>query len=178
MRIGASVFVTALSVMALGVLRAAPGSATPVANTGSIVVNEIAAGAYVELRNVSPSTVDIGGFNLWLCDAGDVVSHLRLAIGRQLHPGGFYVLASSSFTGGVADQTYSGVLPRGGAVLLDPGYGWVDGVSVDRRSPCGTGDPAPACPFAGTARDLDSTNTGNNAADFSCRTMSPGEPNY
>lgn len=141
------------------------------------MVNELAAGKYVELRNVSSSTVDISGFNLWLCDAHAVAGHLRLAVGRELDPGEFYVLAASSFTGGAADQVYPGALPRGGAMLLDPGYGWLDGVAVVAQSPCGLGDPAPDCPDGATARDPDSTDTGDNARDFACRTMSPGVAN-
>jgi hypothetical protein len=173
--LGVRALVPFLSVLALG-LWPTPAVATS-GGSEAIVVNEVAAGKYVELRNVSRSTVDISAYNLWLCDNNAVVSHQRLAVGRELDPGAFYVLAASSFTGGPVDQTYRGALPRGGAMLLDPGYGWVDGVAVVANSPCGLGNPAPACPGEATARDADSTNTGDNARDFTCRTMSPGEPN-
>lgn len=159
----------------------AAGSGVPqvpaATGSGSVVVNEIAAGTYVELRNVSESTVDVGGFNLWLCGATDVTGTARVAFGQRLDPDGFYLLASSSFTGAPADQTYSGSLPSGGAVLLDPEYGWADGVAVVADSPCGEGDPAPVCPQAATARDTISTDTNRNGSDFSCRLRSPGEPN-
>lgn len=165
-------------VVALLALGPAPGlAAADQGAAAAIVVNEMVAGTYVELRNVSQSTVDISAYNLWLCDTNAVVGHLRLAVGRQLDPGEFYVVASSSFTGGSVDQLYLGMLPRGGAMLLDPSYDWVDGVADVPNSPCGQGNPAPACPGRAIARDLDSTNTGDNARDFACRTMSPGAPN-
>lgn len=168
----------ALPLLAL-VLWPTPGLAAAVGprGSGAIVVNELAAGRYVELRNVAQSTMDISGYNLWLCDADGVVSHQRLAVGQALEPGGFYVFAAASFSGGPVDQTYRGTFPRGGAMLLDPGYGWVDGVAVVPDSPCGVGDPAPACPGEATARDASSTSSGDNARDFTCRTMSPGAPN-
>jgi hypothetical protein len=147
-------------------------------DAGGVVVNEFVPGTYVELHNSSASTVDIGGFRLWLCGSDGVATEGRVALGRLLFPGDFYVVASSSFTGGApVDQTYQGVLPDGGAVLLDPDYVWVDGAAVVADSPCGEGAPAPVCPQASTARDAASTNTGSNAVDFACRPRSPGEPN-
>jgi hypothetical protein len=151
-------------------------SAEPV-GPGAIVVNEIASGAYVELRNVTQSTVDMSGFNLWLCGANEVVGRARLAVGHHLNPGGFYLFASSSFTGAAADQVYAGALPSGGVMLLDASYGWVDGVAVVADSPCGAGIPAPACPLSATGRDAESTNTRDNSRDFACQMSTPSEPN-
>lgn len=155
----------------LAVVAAGSGAA------GDVVVNEFAPGTYVELRNVSESTVDISGFNLWLCGPNDVTTTVRVGLGQRLDAGGFYVVASSSFTGAPVDQTHTGVLPGGGAVLLDPDFAWADGTAVVADSPCGEGAPAPACSRGSTARDVVSTDTGSNVADFSCRTRSPGEPN-
>jgi hypothetical protein len=147
------------------------------AGSGVVVVNEVVAGAYVELRNNSRATMDISGFELRLCGPSVVVAELRLSLGQTLSPGEFYVVASSSFTGAPADQTYWDVLPGGGVLLLDPDHEWVDGVAVAAHSPCGEGTPAPACGQASTARDAVSADTGSNAADFTCRARSPGEPN-
>lgn len=162
----------------------AAGSGVPYGNAaagsggaGGVVVNEFAPGAYVELHNGSMSTVDIGGFNLWLCGPDEVTTEVRVSLGRSLSPGEFYVLASSSFTGGPVDQTYREVLPGGGVVLLDPDYAWADGTAVVADSPCGEGQPAPECPKTSTARDAGSTDTGSNVTDFACRVRSPGEPN-
>jgi hypothetical protein len=150
----------------------------PATRPGPVVVNELAADRYIELRNVSESTVDIGGFELWLCDTGGGVrGTLRIAVGPALAAGETYVIAAAEFTGAPADQTYAGRFPRGGAALLDLDHGWVDGVAVVADSPCGEADPAPECPHASTARDPASTDTGRNATDFSCRRCSPGEPN-
>jgi hypothetical protein len=143
----------------------------------SVVVNEFADGAYVELLNVSRSTVDIGGFELWLCGAHGLSGEVRIALDRPLFSGDFYVVASSSFTGGTADQIVAGALAGTGVVLRDHEHGWVDGVAVVAESPCGEGDPAPACRNASTARDPAGTDTGRNDADFSCRWRSPGGPN-
>jgi hypothetical protein len=149
--------------------------------TGSgpvVVVNEFAANRFVELHNTSSSIVDIGGREVWLCGSGGVLGTVRVPFGRQFAGDGYYVIAAAGFTGGLADQTYGGVLPGGGAALLgSEGDALADGVAVIANSPCGRGDPAPACPYAATARDSFSTDTGRNAADFSCRTVSPGEPN-
>jgi hypothetical protein len=183
--------VVAASVFASNAQPAVPSPVSSVAGSGElpggmaagsgaaagVVVTEFVPGLYVELHNSSKSTVDIGGFKLWLCGRDGVTSEARVAFGRPLSPGDFYVVASSSFTGGApVDQIYQGVLPDGGAVLLDPDYVWVDGAAVVADSPCGEGAPAPTCPLASTARDAASTDTGRNAVDFACRPRSPGEP--
>jgi len=169
---------TAIVVAAFVFTLAAPSPIEEVAaGSGGVVVNELAPGAYVELRNNSLSTVDIGGFTLWLCGFEDVTTEVRVSLGRTLSPGEFYVVASSSYTGAPADQIYRGVLPVSGAALLDAEHVWADGVTVTAHSPCGEGPPAPACPQASTARDAASTDTGSNAADFACRTRSPRESN-
>lgn len=59
-------------------------------------------------------------------------------------------------------------------VTDDPDGSWMDGTAVIPDLPCGEGAPAPACPRASTARDTASTDTGDNIADFACRTPSPG----
>jgi hypothetical protein len=188
LNIGTTAIVAAASVFASSALPVAPppgvliaGSGVPLgqaaAGSGAVVVNEFAPGAYVELRNNSLSTVDIGGFNLGLCGPDGVTAEVRVSLGRALAPGDFYVIASSSFTGAPADQTHWDVLPGGGAVLLDPDHAWGDGTAVVADSPCGEGVPAPTCPQASTARNAVSTDTGSNIADFACRIRSPGEPN-
>jgi hypothetical protein len=154
-----------------------PPVAPAVAGHDAVVVNEFAAGRYVELRNVSMSTVDIGGFKLYLCDRYGVTGEVRIALDAQLPGGDFYLVAAPTFTGDAADQVYSGVLPRGGAALHDPDLGWVDGTAVVAGSPCGEGDPAPDCRSGSVARDADSVDTGRNAADFTCRPLSPRAPN-
>jgi hypothetical protein len=154
-----------------------PQGAVAAGSGAAVVVNELAVGRYVELHNISSSTVDIGGLDMWLCGSGDVTGAVRLPFGRQLAGDGYYVIAGSGFTGGTADQTYGGVLPGGGAALLDPAGYVSDGVATTANSPCGEDDPAPACPTAAIARDPAGTDTGRNAADFSCRCPSPGGPN-
>lgn len=148
-----------------------------VAAGSGVVVNEFAPGGYVELHNATSSTVDIGGYHLLLCGDDGPPTELRVGLGQELAPGGFYLVASTSFTGAPADQTYRGALPTGGAVLLDREYRWADGTAVTPDSPCGEGAPAPACPLTATARDALSTDTGDNVADFACRDRSPGAPN-
>ncbi len=162
------------SVVGFGAL---PVPVPAAAGPGVVVVNEFVPGAYVELRNVSGSTVDISGFGLWLCGSGAPEVEVRIGLGKALSPSDFYVVASSSFTGAPADQVYWDVLPGEGAVLIDPDQAWVDGVAVAAHSPCGEGVPAPTCGSASTARDAVSTDTGNNSADLVCRSRSPGERN-
>ena len=186
MNIGTASVATAF-VVASGALFATPapvtsgsGSGRPpdeVATGSGVVVNEFAPGVYVELRNTASSTVDIGGYHLWLCGPDGLATEMRVGLGQTLDPGAFYLVASSSYTGSPADQTYRGPLPGGGAVLLDWDYRWTDGTAVVADSPCGEGTPAPACPQAATARDQESTDTGDNVADFSCRDRSPGDAN-
>lgn len=178
--VAAFVFVSSALAASTRVPSAAGSGAPPTpvaAGPGVVVVNEFVPGAYVELRNASKSTVDITGFGLWLCDAGSAATEVRVAFGQTLSPSGFYVVASSSFTGSPVDQVYWDVLPSGGAMLLDPDHGWADGVAVGAGSPCGEGPPAPECGQAATARDAGSVDSGSNAADFACRTRSLGEPN-
>lgn len=152
-------------------------SPAAVAAGSGVVVNEFAPGGYVELRNITSSTMDVGGYHLLLCRQDGATTELRVGLGQTLAPGGFYLVASMSFTGAPADQTYGGALPDGGAVLLDRDHRWADGTAVAPDSPCGEGTPAPACPLTATARDALSTDTGDNVADFACRDRSPGEPN-
>lgn len=178
---------SAAFVVASGTLLATPSPMTsgsgsgalpyPAAAGSGVVVNEFAPGVFVELRNNSLSTVDIGGYNLWLCGPEGVATEVRVGLGSTLPPDGFYLVASSSFTGAPADQSYRGTLPGSGALLLDPDHAWADGTAVVAGSPCGEGEPAPTCPQSSTARDALSTDTGANDTDFSCRTRSPGEPN-
>ncbi|HEV2782640.1 MAG TPA: hypothetical protein VGX25_24885 [Actinophytocola sp.] len=155
----------------------APSPGPVPTGAGSVVINEIAVGSFVELHNVSMSTVDIGRFELRLCGAAGVTDTIHLSVGQALAAGDFYLLASSSFTGSGADQGYAGVLPSGGVALYHLERGWADGAALIADSPCGEGDPAAACPGASTARDAVGTDTGRNAADFSCQRMSPREPN-
>lgn len=186
MNIGTAPVATGLAVAACALL--APPAPNPsgsgsgwspdaVAAGSGVVVNEFAPGGYVELRNTTPSTVDISGYHLLLCGRNGPPAELRVGLGQELAPGGFYLVASTSFTGAPADQTYGGTVPEGGAVLLDRDYRWADGAAVTPDSPCGEGTPAPACPLAATARDTLSTDTGDNVADFACRDRSPGAPN-
>jgi hypothetical protein len=147
------------------------------AGAGVVVVNEIAAGSYIELHNVSMSTVDIGGFELWLCDPSELTGAVRIALDQRLSGGEFYLIGTSSFTGATVDQVYAGVFPGGGVVLRNPEQDWADGVAVVAESPCGEGAPAPACQGRSTARDAVSTDSGRNAADFSCRWRSPRQRN-
>jgi hypothetical protein len=187
LHIGTTVVAATAFVVAAGAPLAPPspvpsgsGSGRPpeeVAAGSGVVVNEFVPGGYVELRNTTPSTVDIGGYVLWLCGPDDVRSEVRVSLGMAVAPGEFYLVASSSFTGAAADQIYRGTLPGGGAVLLDPDHAWADGTAVVAGSPCGEGPPAPTCPDAATARDAAGTDTGSNVADFSCRYRSPGAPN-
>jgi hypothetical protein len=179
--------VAAAFVVTTGALLATPTPAASVSGSGrspdgvaagsGVVVNEFAPGGYVELRNATSSTMDIGGYHLWLCGQDGSTTELRVSLGQELGPGGFYLVASASFTGTPVDQTFGGTLPEGGAMLLDWDYRWTDGTAVTPDSPCGEGTPAPACPQAATARDARSSDTGDNVADFSCRDRSPGEPN-
>jgi hypothetical protein len=141
------------------------------------VINELLGGTYVEIRNVSASTTHIGGHHLWMCDAAGVAGTFRIGLGAQLPPGGYYLFASASFTGGNADQMTMDVLPTDGAMLLDRSYRWLDGVATVPNSPCGNGGSAPHCSGPATARDAASRNTGDNAFDFSCRPPTPGLPN-
>lgn len=171
---------TALVVAPLSPVPSASGSGAPpdeVAAGSGVVVNEFVPGWYVELRNTTASTVDVGGHLLWLCEPDGTRAEVRVSLGVALAPGEFHLVASSSFTGAAADQVYRGTLPGGGAVLLDPDHAWVDGTAVVAGSPCGEGVPAPTCPEAATARDAVGTDTGSNAEDFSCRHRSPDGPN-
>jgi hypothetical protein len=186
LNIGTAPVVTALAVAASALLATpAPStsgsgsgwSPTEVAAGSGVVVNEFAPGGYVELHNTSSSTVDIGGYHLQLCGQDGSTTELRVGLDQTLPGDGFYLVASMSFTGAPADQTFGGALPEGGAVLLDRDYRWTDGTAVTPDSPCGEGTPAPACPLAATARDALSTDTGDNVADFTCRARSPGAPN-
>lgn len=165
-----------LTVVSSTFLALAPASAS-VTVSDSIVVNEFAAGKFIELRNVSDSTVDIGGFKLWLCGPNGLIGDPRIALGAVLEPGDFWVFASSSYTGGTVHQSYNGVFPTGGAALLDLALTWVDGVATVAGSRCGEGSRAPQCPGWATARDSASTDTDSNAVDFRCRVPSPAEVN-
>lgn len=168
--------ITLLTTVSSTFLTVAPASAG-VTVSDSVVVNEFAAGKFIELRNISDSPVDIGGFKLWLCGPNGVIADPRMALGAVLEPGDFWVFASSSYTGGTVHQSYNGVFPTGGAALIDLDYAWVDGVATVAGSPCGEGGRAPQCPLASTARDSASTDTDSNAVDFACRGRSPGEVN-
>ncbi len=170
------------------VVVASAGAAPDISTT--IVVSEFRtrgpAGAndeFVELFNLSPDAIDIGGWKIAGSNAsGGTSTRLTVAAGTIL-PGGCRFLAtngaSSGYSGGVVgDQTYTtGITDDGGVALLRPDNSIVDAVGMSMGSAYREGTPlAPLAGLAnqsyerlpnnGAANNNNRTDSDDNAADF------------
>ena len=143
-----------------------------------------AADEFIEIHNPTLATVDVSG---WLVRGSNnnafVGTRATIDSGTQLMPGCFYLVANTSYGGGVAaDQTYgTGITDTGGIGLVMPdGTTVVDAVGMDAGSAFGEGTPL--APMSGTADQSyerrpggvagHATDTGDNATDFALITPS------
>ena len=174
-------------------------SAAPVAPTTSqseellsgtnVVINEFRTrgpgGEYdefIELRNDTPTSIDIGGWQIQTSDAAGATTVIR-TIGAtgggealfsasartSLNPGCHYLLVNYNGYRGVADNTYSiGIPDAGGIAIIDENGVTIDAVGLSNGSAFKEGTPLLA--FPGTNFDQSYKRTGsdtnNNANDF------------
>lgn len=175
--------------VAWGVMVLAPVQATPAIST-TIVVSEFrtrgpvgANDEFIELFNLSPDAIDIGGWKIAGSNAsGGTSTRLTIAAGTIL-PGGCRFLAtngsSTGYSGSVpGDQTYTiGFTDDGGVAVLRPDNTVVDAVGMSMGSAYREGTPL--APLAGTvdqsyerlpnegpAFSQNRTDSDDNAADF------------
>lgn len=173
----------------------------------TVVINEVATrgpgGAgkprvldeFIELRNISSGTQNIGGWRLEACPANGAPPVLLATInaGTVMQPKGaasgqFYLVANlDGYTGATAaDQTYTGVSIEdlGGVRLVNPtqpveALQEVDAVGFSLGLDCTEVAPAEAQTEAedpqalASSRDVDSTDTDVNAIDFRKLPRSP-----
>jgi hypothetical protein len=152
--------------------------------TALVRVNEVATGTaasagdeFVELANTGNASADIGAWKLVYRSATGSSDTTLATIppGTTIPAGGFYLLASTTYTGAVpADLSFSsGLAGAGGAVgLRDASAALVDSVgwgtaanTLVETAPA----PAPPAttPTSSIVRLPDGHDSGNNSADFS-----------
>lgn len=152
---------------ASGIASAAPST--------TIVINELRSEGpagpddeFVELRNVSAGTLDIGGWRLAGCNGA---ARLVIAQGVQLGPGEHYLLAHADHGPDVApDRTFdASIANAGGFILQDASGGPVDTVAFGPACAEGQAPPNPARTDVtkSASRDARGTDTDDNRADFS-----------
>lgn len=177
----------------LAVVPAVPATATagdiadllPVPET-SMVINEFApsgpsgsADEFVELRNIRDSSVSLDGWSLSVCLGASSFQLVAFGPGTVVPPGGHLLVAHAGHSSPWPDVTYSSVdVPDdGGWRLGAPPGSRSDQVGIASFSLCTEGMPAPSCDWAAgqaVARDEHGTDTGDNAADFTCQARTPG----
>ena len=165
--------------------------------TGNILVNEVQAdgadGAdeFVELYNPTPCPISVAGWTLkyssasasapaakWTGGSADVIAPHAYAVIAGVHYAGSASSVLGTFNGGT-----TGVLSKagGGIGVHDASGTRVDAVaygSASKGNPEGKGAPAALPPSSQSiGRDTSSSDTGDNATDFSVKTPTPGAPN-
>ena len=140
---------------------------------------------FIELRNDSPASIDIGGWHIHASDTAGATTLLRTigatggtpgefsgtdAARTTLGPGCHYLLVNFNGYRGVADNTYSiGIPDAGGLAIIDESGTTIDAVGLSVGSAFKEGTPLSA--FPGTNSDHSYKRTGNdtnnNANDFS-----------
>jgi hypothetical protein len=146
---------------------------------------------FVELYNLSSSTVNIGG---WLIrgsnSSGTVSTRVTIAAGTMLGPGCHFLATNSSSSGGpysgavAGNQTYgTGITDDGGIALTLPDLTVVDAVGLSTGSAYGEGTRLASLGGSNLDRSYErlpggtsgsGTDTDNNAADFAL--ISPSQP--
>lgn len=195
MRTSAVAAMTSLALLALAAPVAAaavpgPGDeASAPAATGGVVVNEFAPSVpvwpvdeFVELRNTGEQTVALGGWELVAClSPTSLQVAARFPAGAVIPPEEYVLLTHPDWAAGIGptpDYYYSVEVPEdGGWLLYDPWSGYADRVGLQSDVPCTEGDPAPQCDWvagAAVTRDERGMDTDDNAADFTCRSRTPG----
>jgi Lamin Tail Domain/Calx-beta domain/Domain of unknown function (DUF4214) len=146
---------------------------------------------FVELYNLSPSPVAVGGWKLQASNGSGVVStRVTINSGVTLQPGCHYLMTNSSTSGGpysgavAGDQTYStGITDDGGLALTLPDGTVVDQVGLSGGSAFKEGAPLASLGTSDSNRSYErkpggaagsGTDTDNNAGDF--QLISPSDP--
>lgn len=172
-------------------------NATPLIST-TVVINEVQTNGlnqndqFVELRNVSPNSLSLEGYQLLRCDASgnEIVIH-TFEQGTVLQPygqvGQYLLIAPSAVRGVAPDVTVAPNIARlGGAILRTPfeqgsmkvdsvGFSTSAGTCVEQRNVAGA---APSLPAYNTfnksvQRNQSSTDTDTNSVDFGLLIRSP-----
>ena len=181
-----------LRVSLLAALAALAAAVPAAAQSTTIVVSEYRTRGpnggndeFIELRNRSAAPVDIGGYRVNGSSAsGTVSTRATIPAGVTLPAGCAYLLTNTGTSGGpysgavAGDQTYaSGISDDGGLAVLTPALAVVDAVGQSAGSAYKEG--APLAPTPSNAdqsyeREAKTTDTDDNAADFTLRT--PAQP--
>lgn len=163
----------------------APAAAVP---SWPVLVDQVAsagptgpASEFVELRNVGAAPIDISDWHLSACVGNRVVALATVPSGTLMAPEGQpgeYLLIASRYFGNqnaTPDLVFqNGYIPADGGVrLADALMTTVDSVGFASTSPCTEIAPATMFPYGAVARDANSTDTGDNAVDF---TSQPPDP--
>ncbi|MBB5857564.1 lamin tail domain-containing protein [Amycolatopsis umgeniensis] len=146
---------------------------TPVPDTvrpSSVKIHEVLGGpaGYIDLRNTTTTTLDIGGWSVQACTGGAVPVELAtVPAGSEIAAGDHFLITGQGF-GGTVQQLVVEAIVGDGEMLLDRRGARVDSIGWAPSSPCRENQAASACPGLAQARDAVSRDTDNNKADFGC----------
>lgn len=163
----------------------APGNAEEAHTAATVVlINEFAPSGwsvndeFLELHNTGDQIVSLDGWGLAACLTHDFALLLvSFGSGDVIFPGQHLLLAHVSSTAANPDYFYDFDIPDDGGWLLTASSNQSDGVALRNDTDCTEGGPAPQCDWGGgqaVTRDLNSKDTDNNAADFTCQLRTPG----
>ncbi|MCP4697618.1 MAG: hypothetical protein GY862_12320, partial [Gammaproteobacteria bacterium] len=180
---------------------AAPGSAGSLAANKnieidtSLVINEVDydqggtdTGEFIEIKNISSGTVDLGAYAVQLIDNAGASDYQTIGLNGDLAAGDYYVICTDNTKVLHCDQDVSPDTDfiRDGtpnAVSLIKGVSVLDALSYEGNTPNGytetSGAPADNgdTTLTGLSRYPDGTDSNDNANDFSLRCVTPGGAN-
>ncbi|MEU5691873.1 lamin tail domain-containing protein [Actinosynnema sp. NPDC020468] len=122
---------------------------------------------YVELRNISSTSVDLSGWTVRGCAGATTVDLAELPAGAVLPGSERFLVAGADFAGPAARITVP-ALVGDGLVLVDRRRARVDAVATTPSSPCSERRAAAPCGALPLSRDPDGADTDDNSQDFHC----------
>ena len=159
----------------------------PVQTESGIVINEFrtrgpqgANDEFIELRNTSQATINVGGWQLVGSNSSGGTSVRRnISSGVVIEAGCYYLLGNSNTNGyaGLTDTTYSvGITDTGGLALRDSAGTVLDQVGLSTGSAFKEGNHLSSFPTSNTNQSFSRSNgdTNDNASDFTL--TSPSTP--
>ncbi|WP_322098168.1 ExeM/NucH family extracellular endonuclease [Nakamurella alba] len=194
------------AVLLTGSVTLAPAASAAVDPAAAVVINEVYGGGgnsgatlqhdFIELYNTTDAAVDLTGWSVQYASAAGT-SWQRTALTGSIAPGQYYVVVEAQGAGGTVPVTgdVTGTIAMSGTAgkvaLVSSGTTGltcgnacpeaaevVDFVGYGSTAASHAGDAPTPAPSNTTSvfRDADSTNTGENADDFTAGAPTPGEP--
>jgi hypothetical protein len=181
-------YTTTFAILAAALTPVLPAQGASAGVTGQIVVDQVQpdeptnpGAEFAELRDIGTAAVDISNWQLFACDGAKLEQLATIPDGTVLsakgQQGQFFLIASRNYDNQDAapdlDFQYGTIPLNGGVLVQDGATHTVDSVGFSTTSPCTRIAPATVPPYGAVSRDTNSTDTGDNAVDFTSRPPDP-----